>query len=166
MNRFDIFQESYNNSINVINRYLNFNLNECEDNIILKSLEAESKHLITWLFNLHDSINPYFPFFENYYGSLMFTAGGFDTLCGLIHHAIIDDGDICYTNKQWPTIAFKDRYDYKNWYYTKEDYRRENIINKIKPSYSLADPIFYENAYEFTEAFDQWIATDRKNKND
>lgn len=163
MSRFDIFQKSHDDSINVINRHLEFDLNKCGNNDYWRSLEKETKHLITWLFNLSKDINPYFPFFENRYGGYMSTAVGFDSLCGMIHHAIVDDGDICYVNKNWPNIVFRDKYDWKNWYYNEDDYRRESVLSRIKPEYKLPEPIFYKNAYEFTDAFDKWIIEDRSN---
>lgn len=163
MNRFELFQKSYNDSIDEINGYLNFDFKVCDTNEYWLELEKETKHLITWLFNLSTDINPYYPFFHSFGGGFMCTSNGFDALCGTIHHAIVDDGDICYVNEPWPKIAFRDKYDYKNWYYTEDNYSREILLNNIKKDgYQLPEPIFYKNAYEFTDAFDKWIQEDKR----
>jgi hypothetical protein len=98
------------------------------------------------------------------HGRFYESASDFETLCDAIHHALVDDGDICFVkvfDHACPRIVFKDR-----WTLTVDDLvtkdQKEHIkrFNEFKRSKGLPveEPkiTFYQDVHEYIEAVRQY----------
>lgn len=94
MKKFKQFEKKYNEAIKIINSFLNG--------------PESMKGLANWLINTDH--NPYSFLPENYAAGFC-SAEGFASLLHMIHHAVEDDGDICFlTIGGTPAIRFVDRH--------------------------------------------------------
>lgn len=147
-NRWEVFQNSYDQSIESIKHYL--------ENTETNEWELECKHLIKWLFETEH--NPYGIFHQHSQcGGWLGHAEGFEGICSTIHHAICDDGDICYpVINDAPSIVFGWKHDEKLIeILLKEDEHRVRIFKEIG-IYKPPTLTFLKNAYEFTKAYDKY----------
>lgn len=97
MQKFQEFQEAYDDAVVTINQFLTDT--QC----------AEMQGLVQWLMTTDASPYSYLP--SNWVGSVN-TAEGFASLLYHIHHAVYDDGDICFiTVNGEPRIRFLYRHD-------------------------------------------------------
>lgn len=95
MNKFDKFQENYDAAIKTIHSFLEG--------------PESMKELVKWM--METDANPYSYLPESWAGSVD-SAEGFAGLLYYIHHAVEDDGDICFVKVRGePRIVFANPYD-------------------------------------------------------
>jgi hypothetical protein len=98
----------------------------------------------------------------------MYSAETFDGICHRIHHALVDDGDICFpvVNGE-PHIAFiwKGEKDIEKYILSESDKLRMDTYNFTMKSFGKEEEkleiTFLKDVYEFTEAFDKHEAEDK-----
>lgn len=115
--------------------------------------------LVNWL--LGTDINPY-SFLEE--GNLLGSAEGFSFLCHLLHHALLDDGDVTFfsVDKQ-PKIEFVHRTELKE--YTRNDYNvvtDENGKKKLVKEEVKSDIVIFDNYHQFIDAIEEFATKDLK----
>lgn len=106
--KFDEFFNNYTAAVNSIKYHL-----ECDDENVRK--------LVNWL--MTTDINPY-EFLPESYAGCFNSAEGFASLCGTIHHALVDDGAIEFIKvNDEPRIAFIERWtsDFEDLVLTKQE---------------------------------------------
>ena len=97
MNKFTTFQQNYDNAIATIKDFL------CSDDC------AEMRGLAAWL--METDANPY-SFLPEAWANSVNTADGMAGLLHYIHHAVYDDGDICFVAvNDEPRIVFASPHD-------------------------------------------------------
>ena len=103
MNRFKEYEQNYLDAVDSIKKYVD--TENCE------KYEKESATLCKFLFET--DVNPYQLFVhETDASQLADSAQGFADLCALIHHALVDDGDICFPVVDGsPKILFASRWE-------------------------------------------------------
>ena len=139
MKRFELFDFNHQQSISEINEYLTST----------KDYDKETITLIGWL--LETDHNPYSIFHDMYDANGMSTSNGFAGLCNCIHHALVDDGDICFpVINNHPFISFKDKYDSNiQWFSESDLYRVERFGDK----YGNNEVYFLKNVSEFITCY-------------
>ncbi len=142
MSRFDEFKKNYECAVADISIQLS------------NKDHAEYNHLVNWLFNTKH--NPYGIFANKGSASSMESAEYFAGLCMMIHHAMLDDGDISFplVNDQ-PRIAFVCKHEDNIENYVLTDQEKSW---KDDPRFKSAKPNtirFLKDAFEFTKAFDE-----------
>ena len=132
MTRFEEFQENYEGAVEHIKHFL------VHEN-------KEMNHLANWLyFTRH---NPYGIFCADHWASSMSSAEMFANLLSHIHHALLDDGDISFPVVNGnPRIAFVHRHDSNVEKY---------ILTRQEQEWSSNVITWLDNAFQFTEAFDE-----------
>lgn len=114
-----------------------------------KEYDQETVHLLKWLLNT--SHNPYSIFVDECWAGALGTASGFHSLCNMIHHALVDDGEISFVQVENsdPQIAFV-------WKH--EDNIEKYVCNEwqLKRGVDKKDIKFFKDAYEFTQAHDEY----------
>ena len=138
MKMFEKFDKAHEVAKDTITKYL----------VAKKDYEQETVHLLKWL--LDTKHNPYSIFVNEGWAGRMGTAEGFASLAGMIHHALVDDGDITFVQVESadPKIAFV-------WKH--EDDIEKHVCNKYQLEYGVDknDIKFFKDAYEFTKAHDE-----------
>ena len=140
MDRLTVFNKAHQEALDDIQHLLSST----------KEYDAEFVHLAKWLFVT--DLNPY-GILPDCWANGMDTSVGFAGLLHHIHHAMVDDGDICFPVYNEPTIRFvsKHELDVKtvgDYVSTASLYFRsaDDVVDDIK---------FLNSAYEFTMAADQ-----------
>ena len=140
MNRKQLWKENYRKSID----YIDIIMNSIEDS------DKETVFLTNWLYNFEG--NPYSLFHVTDYGDYMETASGFEMLCHIIHHALVDDGEICFpVIRNHPCIAFINKNDDVQWY-TETELHINRQFGKPLPEVT-----FLKDSYEFVEKFEEYM---------
>lgn len=107
--------------------------------------EEEYKHLINWLVSFR--WNPYVLFANQGWASSLNNAESFSGLLSAIHHAMVDDGDICFPVVNGsPRIAFV-------W---KNEDNVEKYVCMEREKGNANEISFLKDAYEFTAAYDEY----------
>lgn len=140
MNHFELFNKNHQDALESIHNLLSS----------VKDYDAEFVHLAWWL--LETGINPYSILPENW-ANCMETSTGFDSLLHHIHHAMVDDGDICFPVYHGePAIRFDNKHDLTEK--TVKNYISEIRLSFTTASTAVTDITFLNSAYEFTVAAD------------
>lgn len=130
------FEKVYTDAVESIKRY---------------QADEDVGDLVNWL--LATDINP-FSFLDN--GNLMSSAEGFDHLCHLLHHALVDDGDVTFLSVDGaPKIVFVCRWDLKE--YKRKKYKLVDVDGKPKLDHDMID-----SDIVIFESYDDWIASIEK----
>lgn len=144
--RWATFKKNYDESIALIKDALE---GEVAD------YEKEYQHLIRWLF--YTQHNPYGIFKNEWAAGCIDDAEGFARICHEIHHALVDDGDICFPVVNGvPQIAFCWRHDEE---FVSSLLKEDETNVRIRKELGIYEPPtleFLKDAYEFTEAFDRY----------
>lgn len=115
--------------------------------------------LVNWL--LETDINPY-SFLEE--GNLLGSAEGFSFLCHLLHHALLDDGDVTFFSVDGqPKIEFVHRCDLKEYVRTnykleKNEFGKKELVEEEVKS----DIIIFDNYQQFIDAIEEFATKDLK----
>lgn len=117
-----------------------------------KDYDAEFVHLAKWLFAT--DLNPY-SILPDYWANGMDTSVGFAGLLRYIHHAMVDDGDICFPQLYHePTIRFINKHELTEK--SVVDFVSGSILHFHSAEKIVTDIKFLKSAYEFTVAADQY----------
>lgn len=134
MSKFEEFETAYINAVKSIKKY-----QEDEDIGVL----------VNWL--LETDSNPY-SFLDDETARYTYTAEGFSTLCHLLHHALIDDGDVSfYSIDGRPQIKFVWRYEME------EETRLEMSIVRTEDDKPKLHKEEVPCVYHFYENYHEWI---------
>lgn len=96
--KFEQFQQAYNEALDTINEFL-----KPSDN------EPQINGLVQWM--LETDANPY-AYLPKEWASSLYTAENFADLLNYIHHAVYDDGDITFvTVNDEPRIVFANQHE-------------------------------------------------------
>ncbi len=142
MNRFKLFKSNYNDAIKDIK-------------LMLMDDDPATQHILNWL--IETEHNTYGIFCDAHWAHAMTTAEGFSSLAHNIHHALVDDGDICFpVINRCPKIAFVSQHDTDVMKYLLRDYEKRSHI--------LPEPTvtFLKDVFEFTKAHDEFEVADLK----
>lgn len=143
MKRIEEINKSHKESLDSINRYLT------DENV--------GKY-INWLANTE--INPY-SFLPEEMASGFGTSEGFEFICHMVHHALVDDGDISFVIcGEQPKIIFQYRYDY-----VPKKVKEYKLINDENGKPKL-DHILVDEKVKFLESFDEFIIEVEKYERD
>lgn len=119
MNKFEKFQSNYDAAIESIKKFLEPG-----------PYEPQMNGLVKWM--METDVNPYSYLPEGWAGSTG-SAEAFDSLLGYIHHAVYDDGDICFVTVDGaPRIVFAHQHD---------DNFRDRVLTAQEKSMEL-NPIY------------------------
>lgn len=149
MNKFEEFQQNYEKSVATIKRFLNPDLTQT----------PQMHKLVQWM--LETDANPY-AYLPETWASALGSAQGFANLLYHIHHAIYDDGDICFVavNAE-PRIVFAHPSD--------QDFR-ERVLSEQEKQLAKTKVFGREQSYtievlaiepnEFGELYDAYYLAD------
>lgn len=147
MNKFKKFQENYDEAIKTIHSFL-------------KGPDS-MKELVKWM--METDANPYSYLPEQWAGSIN-SAEGFAGLLHYIHHAVEDDGDICFVKVRGePRIVFA--YQYDDNFRDRVLTNQEKVIEK-RPIFGELKEIDIEvlniTPNEFGKIYDEYQVQDLK----
>lgn len=145
--KFEKFDQSHREAIETIKEY---------------QQDKDVGVLVNWL--LATDINPY-SFLDDEYAQYMYTSEGFSMLCHLLHHALIDDGDVTFLSvDKKPKIGFYWKYDLPE--FTRKDYKlirpEDGSRPYIENNIVLSDVIVYDDFNQFIEAIEIYATNDLK----
>jgi hypothetical protein len=142
MNRTEVFNKAHQEALDDIQHLLSST----------KEYDAEFVHLAKWLFET--DLNPY-SILPDHWANAMDTSVGFAGLLRHIHHAMVDDGDICFPQLyREPTIRFISKHELSEK--SVVDFVSGTILNFHSANTIVSDLKFLNSAYEFTVAADQY----------
>lgn len=147
MTKFDTFKKNYEEAVETIHRFL-------------KKPES-MKGLVHWM--METNANPYSYLPEQWAGCVN-SAEGFAGLLHYIHHAVEDDGDICFVKVNGePRIVFAHPYDkgFKDKVLTNQEkvIEKRPILGKLRELYIEVLSI---EPNEFGKIYDEYLIKDLK----
>lgn len=141
MNRLEVFNKAHQEALDDIHQLMSST----------REYDAEFVHLATWLFDT--DLNPY-SILPDHWANSMDTSVGFAGLLRHIHHAMVDDGDICFPQLyREPTIRFISKHELTEK--SVVDFVSGTVLQFHSSETIVADIKFLDSAYEFTMAADQ-----------
>lgn len=124
--------------------------------------DKEYQHLARWLFETR--YNPY-----GIFGMMQWHAGateyaeGFASILRDIHHALVDDGAICFPMVNGrPYIYLACKHDERMLAELLEENERHVAVMKALGSYKPPTLEFLEDAYQFTAAYEVHVENERQ----
>lgn len=143
--KFEEFEKSYNDSIESIKRY------QSDEDVGI---------LVNWMLNSDD--NPY-SYLDDEHAHLLSTAEGFSFLSSILHHALVDDGDVTFLSVDGqPKILFVHKYDLKE--FKRKDYKIVEVNRKPKLVDELVDSeiVIFNNYHEWIDAIEIYATKELK----
>lgn len=132
------FEKSYKDAIESIKRY--------QEN-------KDVGDLVNWLLNTDE--NPY-SFLDE--GNLLGSAESFSYLCSILHHALVDDGDVTFFSVDGePRIVFVHKCDLKEYKkYTRKEYKIVEVDGKKSIDHDIVDSdiVFFDDYHDWIEAIE------------
>ena len=139
--RFERFQNNYNKAINIIQMY---------------QADETMANITNWLLNT--DINPH-SFLDFEYADHLDSAEGFASLLDIIHHALVDDGDICFPIVDTePRIVFSNQHEFKPKEFPPEGNRR--FIPKVDGFLESIDDFIRECDANHVTQLRRWFIHD------
>ena len=123
--------------------------------------DKEYQHLAKWLFETKH--NPYGIFgMKQWHSGATEYAEGFAGILRVIHHALVDDGDICFPVVDGqPYIYLTCKDDERMLAELLEENEAYVAVRKERGTYEPPKLEFLKDAYQFTEAYEAHVEAER-----
>lgn len=146
--KFEKFEKGYNDAIGRIKRYQE---------------DKDVGDLVNWLLNTDE--NPY-SYLDDSHAHLLSTAEGFSFLVTILHHALVDDGEVTFLSVDGqPQILFVNQYDLKDYKeFKRKDYKIVEVNGKPKLVDELVDSdiVIFNNYHEWIDAIEIYATKELK----
>ena len=146
--KFAEFEKSYNDAVESIKRY---------------QADEDVGVLVNWMLNSDE--NPY-SYLDDSHAHLLSTAEGFSFLSSILHHALVDDGDVTFFSVDGqPQILFVHQCDLKDYKeFKRKSYKIIEVDGRPKLDYEWVDSdiVIFKDYHEWIDAIEIYATNDLK----